>query len=314
MHVPRAYELKQNLSMTQQNGATVSVYYTKLQSLWDEIGSVLPVPRCSCSGCTCGISKKISDLRDKERLYEFLIGVDNHFFVIRTQILATNPIPKLGNAYHLVAEDERQRAISSDKRPTTGAAAFKTFVPMRREENHNQRRDKSNQKDTKRVEVVEQCTYCGKDGHSRDGCFKRIGYPEWWPGNKKREETKPKAAYIEPGGKPPIPGLTNEQYDLFLKHFSTAGSSGKEVNTSKAFITHEVNYDNYWVVDPGSTEHITHDASILENKTKSHFETPVVIPNGDSIPVEGKGDARRNQNKWSLAHSQIYLQVISNLL
>ncbi|GKF28596.1 hypothetical protein Tco_0094938 [Tanacetum coccineum] len=35
----RAYELKQNLLMTQQNGVIVFVYYTKLRSLWDEIGS-----------------------------------------------------------------------------------------------------------------------------------------------------------------------------------------------------------------------------------------------------------------------------------
>ncbi|GJT65758.1 hypothetical protein Tco_1017238 [Tanacetum coccineum] len=163
---------------------------TKLQSLWDEIGSVLPVPRCSCSGCTSGISKKISDLRDKERLYEFLMGLDNHFSVIRTQILAMNPILNLGNAYHRVAEDEHQRAISLDKRTTTEDAAFKTFV-----------------------------------------------------------------------------------------------------------------------VDSGSTEHITHDASILENKSKSHFETPVVIPNGDAISVEGKGeemdhfDAHENPAQYEALNS-----------
>ncbi|GJT34120.1 putative RNA-directed DNA polymerase [Tanacetum coccineum] len=84
-----------------------------------------------------------------------------------------NPISNLGNAYHLVAEDECQRAISSDKRPTTEAAPFKTFVPTRREENHNQRRDKSNQKDTKRVEVVEQCTYF-KDERWKEAMRKEI--------------------------------------------------------------------------------------------------------------------------------------------
>ena len=285
---PRAYELKQTLSMTHQNGATVSVYYTKLRSLWDEIGSVLPVPRCECNGCKCDIGKRISGLKDKERLYEFLMGLDNNFSVIRTQILAMNPIPSLGNAYHLVAEDERQRAISADKKPAVEAAAFKTHTPMRREGNQNQKRDKPVQKEVKRGDVVEHCTFCGKDGHSRDGCFKRIGYPEWWPGNKKREETKPKAAFIEPGVNSPIPGLTNEQYESFLKHFS--GSSGKEDNAPKAFMAGKGNNVEHWVVDSGSTEHITNDASILENQYKNTFETPVIIPNGDAIPVTGKGE------------------------
>ncbi|KAL6572979.1 hypothetical protein OROHE_002455 [Orobanche hederae] len=160
---PRAYELKQNLTMTHQNGTTVSVYYTKLRSLWDEIESALPVPRCSCNKCTCDVGKQIRELKEKERLYEFLMGLDNHFTVIRTQILAMNPIPSLGNAYHLVAEDERQRAISAEKKPSSEAAAFKASVPVRREGNQNQKRDKQVHKDNKRVEVVEHCTFCGKD-------------------------------------------------------------------------------------------------------------------------------------------------------
>ncbi|XP_071739004.1 uncharacterized protein [Rutidosis leptorrhynchoides] len=47
---PRAYELKQTLSTMHQNGNTILVYHTKLRSLWDEIDSVLEIPRCSCSG------------------------------------------------------------------------------------------------------------------------------------------------------------------------------------------------------------------------------------------------------------------------
>ncbi|GKE03897.1 secreted RxLR effector protein 161-like protein [Tanacetum coccineum] len=27
----------------------------------------------------------------------------------------------------------------------------------------------------------EHCTFCGKDGHNEDGCFRLIGYPDWWP-------------------------------------------------------------------------------------------------------------------------------------
>ncbi|GKG29683.1 hypothetical protein Tco_0419581, partial [Tanacetum coccineum] len=103
-------------------------------------------------------------------------------------------------------------------------------------------------------------------------------------------ETKPKAAFIEPRCSSSIPGLTNDQYESFLKHFSDMGSSGKKDNASKAYMTDKGNNDDYWVIDLGSTKHITHDASILENNTKSHFETPVIIPNGEAILVEGKGE------------------------
>ncbi|XP_021986123.1 uncharacterized protein LOC110882398 [Helianthus annuus] len=69
---PRAYELKQSLSITHQDGSSVSAYYTKLRGIWDEIQSVFPIPRCTCGNCTCSIGKRLTEFKDKERLYEFL--------------------------------------------------------------------------------------------------------------------------------------------------------------------------------------------------------------------------------------------------
>jgi len=121
---PRAYELKQAISNTRQEGMTVSAYYTKLRGLWDEMQSFFPAPVCKCNGCTCGIGKSLRELKEKEQLYEFLMGLDGEFSIIRTQILATKPIPSLGNAYHLVAEDEQQRSIAGGKKPVSETMAF----------------------------------------------------------------------------------------------------------------------------------------------------------------------------------------------
>nr|XP_043616953.1 uncharacterized protein LOC122588808 [Erigeron canadensis] len=71
---PRAYELKQFLSCTHQDGASVSSNYTKLHSIWDEIRSVLPIPQCTCGNCSCDIGKRLNDFKEKEQLYEFLMG------------------------------------------------------------------------------------------------------------------------------------------------------------------------------------------------------------------------------------------------
>lgn len=53
------------------------------------------------------LEKRIDDFQEKELLYQFLMGLDSDFNVIKTQILATKPTPNLGTAYHLVAKDER---------------------------------------------------------------------------------------------------------------------------------------------------------------------------------------------------------------
>ncbi|XP_076931965.1 uncharacterized protein LOC143597321 [Bidens hawaiensis] len=80
---PRAYELKQSLMTTKQEGVSVSAYFTKLRSLWDEIQLVFPIPTCNCKGCSCEIGKQLYDFKQKEKLYEFLLGLDVEY-TIRT--------------------------------------------------------------------------------------------------------------------------------------------------------------------------------------------------------------------------------------
>ncbi|KAK1423454.1 hypothetical protein QVD17_18757 [Tagetes erecta] len=281
---PRAYELKQSLTATKQDGMSVSAYYTKLRALWDEIQSALPIPRCNCNGCVCGIGKKLAELKDKERLYEFLLGLDSDFGTIRTQILAMQPLPSLGTAYHLVADDEQQRAISNGKRSTTEPTAFKVFVPKNRDQKQSQY--KSQKEGRRNVgEKVEHCDFCEKDGHNKDGCFKRIGYPEWWPGKGKQEKPKPQAACVQ-GEASEIQELTAEQYQQLLKFFGSI----KQDNTPAANMANNGDEEGKWVIDSGATEHITHNGFLLKDKIKRYFEPPVVIPNGASIAVEGRGD------------------------
>lgn len=87
---PRAYELKNQLTTTRQDGTLVSAYYTKLRSLWDKIQSTCPTPKCICNGCTYGIGRCLVEHQENERLYEFRMGLDGDFNVIKTQILATS--------------------------------------------------------------------------------------------------------------------------------------------------------------------------------------------------------------------------------
>lgn len=134
------------------------------------------------------------------------MGLDSEFSVIRTQILATKPTPSLGTAYHLVAEDEKQRVASFNKKTTQEVAAFQAFVPAKCE---GQQQKKGAQRTNKGAldNKTEHCTFCGRDGHNREGCFKQIGYPDWWPGKVKGDMTKPKAVVVQTSSSP-IPGIT----------------------------------------------------------------------------------------------------------
>ncbi|GKB24599.1 hypothetical protein Tco_0864000 [Tanacetum coccineum] len=53
-----------------------------------------------------------------------------------------------------------------------------------------------------------------------------------------------------------------------------------------ANMAHKEDEEGEWIFDSGCTEYITYLSDILVNKKTTHFEAPVVIPNGDSIPRE----------------------------
>ncbi|XP_076896895.1 uncharacterized protein LOC143550039 [Bidens hawaiensis] len=211
---PRAYELKQLLSLTKQDGTSVSAYYTLLKAIWDEIRSVFPAPRCSCGECKCDVSKTVCDLRDKERLYEFLLGLDSDYSTIRTQLLAMKPTPTLGEAYRLVSEDEQQKAVTGGRKISPdNTVAFQTRVKRDGPGNSNkwQSRNARGGKNDKEGH----CDFCNKDGHKREGCFKLVGYPGMVARERKNREAKPESSLCR---REPSPGAKQRAIPTIFKH------------------------------------------------------------------------------------------------
>ncbi|XP_071695884.1 uncharacterized protein [Rutidosis leptorrhynchoides] len=184
-NAPRAYELQRTITSVHQENMTVSAYYTKLRGIWDEIQSVSPSPLCTCNLCTCNLGKSLNDMRDKEKLNDFLMGLNEEYSSIRSQILSTNPLPSLVAAFHMVSQDEQQRIIGNLRSINNDATAFQTSG----RNNHTQSRSNSqawNRRDNR--DKSEMCIYYQKVGHTKDGCFEIIGYPDWW--SKKAASSK----------------------------------------------------------------------------------------------------------------------------
>ncbi|XP_076918038.1 uncharacterized protein LOC143578300 [Bidens hawaiensis] len=52
------------------------------------------------------------------------------------------------------------------------------------------------------------------------------------------------------------------------------------------------NKEDDWILDSGCTEYITQYTEWLDKRRASTSEPPVLIPNGESVPVTGKGNSR----------------------
>ena len=78
----RSYCLHKDISLLQQGNMSVSVYYTRLKNLWDEFEAIVPSHSYSCD-----ISKGFVIHLNKQKLYQFLMGLNDSYHQARSQIL-----------------------------------------------------------------------------------------------------------------------------------------------------------------------------------------------------------------------------------
>lgn len=86
---------------------SVTAYCAKLKSLWNELVSYRP--SCSCNKFSCGGMKKLVEYFLTEHVIAFLMGLNDSFAQIRTQLLLMEPEPTIARAFSLVAQEVEQR-------------------------------------------------------------------------------------------------------------------------------------------------------------------------------------------------------------
>ncbi|GJV94144.1 hypothetical protein Tco_1541957 [Tanacetum coccineum] len=139
-----------------QSCSPLSEYYRNLNALWRQFDALVNLPNCTCAGAEA--LKKHNQLL---RLMQFLMGLDDVFAPIRSQILTTNkPLPHYLEMSH------------------TGLI---TFIIIRVDhllllpDLMIGILTKSQNKKFNRPTLG--CKHCNRIGHTIDRCFELVGYP-----------------------------------------------------------------------------------------------------------------------------------------
>ncbi|XP_060182902.1 uncharacterized protein LOC132612837 [Lycium barbarum] len=142
----KLFQLQKELSAVVQGNSSVSAYFTKMKSLSDELEALNTYIVCSCE-CKCGSKTKTLKAIQDGRLLQFLMGLNEVFIGVRSNILLTAPLPSIKQAYCLSGGHRRFNDNRGHKAPY----------------------------DAKKNTPV--CTYCKKIGHTIDKCYKIHGFP-----------------------------------------------------------------------------------------------------------------------------------------
>ncbi|CAL1352967.1 unnamed protein product [Linum trigynum] len=298
-NLTRAYELRRHVSFLQQEKQSVSTFYTKLRKAWEETQSILSPPICACG-------RQCRDQNESLRLFDFLLGLDDSFATVRSQILSLSVPPSLPEAFRIVYNDEQQRLLTQTRKPLPEAAAFVTHGEADRgasgARNSRERSSADKEKDT-RI-----CTHCLKPGHLRETCYQLIGYPscdKHGDGQNRRKSRdsgrdascdggaargqgrEPRASQVEQESSP-VPGFSVQQLEQLKRFFGSQFSPATDPSSHMAG-TFSSSDQCEWIIDSGCNEHITMDDNLLTTDHHVLSTPPVRISNGASIPVKRIG-------------------------
>ena len=91
---------------------SITKYYTKVKSVWDEIDNFNPLPICTCNGCSCGLTKKVLKLQQDQRLMSFLMKVDDQYSQVKTNVLMLPELPNVPTAYRMLYQEQKHKELA----------------------------------------------------------------------------------------------------------------------------------------------------------------------------------------------------------
>ncbi|XP_068649045.1 uncharacterized protein [Aristolochia californica] len=190
-----------------QDKDSVSTYFTKLKTIWEELRNYRP--HCSCGKCSCGGVTNLNDHHHMEYIMSFLMGLDDSFSHVRGQLLLMDPMSPLNRVFSLVVQEEQQRRTthaSGSNAPTdTMAFAVKSDkTEVSKSGNNNDRgynaprpppyhtsRTQNSSAPRNQNKDKYYCTNCKITGHTISRCFKLHGYPSGSTFNTKQNSLAP---------------------------------------------------------------------------------------------------------------------------
>ncbi|XP_058181087.1 uncharacterized protein LOC131299515 [Rhododendron vialii] len=98
------FKIQRETTHLQQGNLDITNYYNAFKTLWNQLDGIDPLPECTCGTATAW-QKRVSN----KRVYQLLMGVNEPYHVLRTQILAMDPLPDLGKVHGLLIAEEHTK-------------------------------------------------------------------------------------------------------------------------------------------------------------------------------------------------------------
>ncbi|XP_074352301.1 uncharacterized protein LOC141691461 [Apium graveolens] len=274
----QVFELKSKLRDQRQNSLTVTQYYNTLYNLWHEI-DMFYIPEWKCSDDASYYQKML----DRERLFDFLHGLNRELDEVCGRLLGKNPLPSVREAFAEVRREESRKRVMLGSPIIVDTnqyalAANQFALAARRPNIHRER---------------PWCTHCNKVGHTKETCWPST---EWKP----RTPNQPRPGNRSGNRAFTVAASSTESYSFSeaqinqlrqrLNPSSTPSTAPEFSNPEKQGISAALNVQNsHWIVDSGNSDHMTGQSDKFITYIPFPGNQKIKVEDGSLSSVAGKG-------------------------
>ena len=228
------------------------------------------------------------------QVIRFLTGLNDQFVVVKSQILLMDPLPNMNKIFSMVIQHERQLQlpISNDESQTLiNVVDSKKYGARNNTFRHGTR----------------VCTFCGKNNHTVENCFKKHGVP---PHMQKQfqnsannvasygndDGSSSNGADIKSDNSPMTQGQFNTLMELIQK--SSIGQSSGCASSNQVAVGHlstgntshcmHSSSNSSWIINSGASDHICSSIKWFHSYKKI-VPISVRLPNGQCLVASYSG-------------------------
>ncbi|XP_076923682.1 uncharacterized protein LOC143585891 [Bidens hawaiensis] len=286
------FGLYQRINLLTQNASSVSDYYLKLSTMWKQFDAMLQLPSCSCQA-----SKSFNDFNTLIKLMQFLMGLDDVYEPVRTNLLTREPLTSVKTTFSIISREESHRNANDNKKG------------IYRGPNPNLK-----------------CTHCNKIGHTIERCFEIVNYPQNSKPRASRFGNRGEKSFsnnsngsksgkastssnsnnvsLTPDQISRLLGLLGDKTDEgpqasnlggnYLCKFSESMFSKSVFCFSSGMSSHS---ESNWVVDSGANQHmVMSDKNVFNQIDVTKFDIKIKHPNGTDTLVTKIGNIILSNN------------------
>ncbi|KAJ7972159.1 Retrovirus-related Pol polyprotein from transposon TNT 1-94 [Quillaja saponaria] len=241
-------------------------------------------------GYVIGSKTSYKKVVDKERVYDFLAGLNLEYDQIRVQVLGRDHFPNLRQTYAYVQQEESRRIAMLHVVTRERSAMVATPIPKESKGVH-----------TRGIEIARgsdkddlQCDYCGKTRHTRDTCWKLHGRPTRGRGGRFVGPPRSRAHVSDTVESSPSTGssaLNPEEMQHLRRLMAKLDGcpSTSAASSHHALGTHSTTDSEPWIIDSGASDHMTGTSRNFSTYFPYSGKDKVRVADGSLSTISGKG-------------------------